>query len=47
MTWPGYETAKVIYGNVHKYHDVLTWPRDTFVHVYLYKHHLKQPVRLL
>ena len=33
MTWPGYEMAKVIYGNEHKYHDVLTWPRDTFVHV--------------
>lgn len=47
MTWPGYETATVIYGNAHKYHDVLTWPRATFVHVYLYKHHLKQPVRLL
>ena len=47
MTRPGYETAKIIYSNADKYHDILTWPRTTFVHVYLYKQHLKQPMRLL
>ena len=47
MTWHGCVTAKIIYRNAHKYRDVLTWPRATFAHVYLYKRHLTQPVHLL
>lgn len=46
MTLHGYVMAEIIHSTVHMHHDIIAWPRATFVHVYLYKHHLKHPLLL-
>ena len=32
-----------MYNTAKTHHDVIYWPCATLVHVYTYKHHLKQP----